>query len=137
MDIMSLYLHLKIQEQFFYISVVAEIANIIYFVTRIMEIELLYGFHFAKTVFNVVYLFYMLYILFNIGGKFKISSIAILSLSLSRHFFYVNNYLLSIIDSVICLIVLIFSHYFLYLIMEEIEFAIFEELEGSIDDEDD
>lgn len=118
---MSLYSLLKIHEQLYYVSIVAELANIFYFVSIILGIDLPHGFNIGLQIYNLIYAAYMLFIIFFTEGLFKRCAFIILTLAIFKDLIWGKIPIISIIDSLVCIGVLAYYHQFLYAIMEKIE----------------
>lgn len=112
---------LRIHEELYYISFVAEITNIIYYLSMIFDIVLPKGFSIGMAIFNFIYLVYVAFIVIFIRGKFRKSGFIILSLTILKKLFWKDNLVISIIDSIVCIIVLILYHRFIYDFYKQIE----------------
>ena len=111
---MDIYFLLRFQEQMYYASVVAEVTNIFYYICTIFNITLPYGFHIAMSIFNLAYGFYMVFIIAFIRGEFRRSGFIIIALAILKDIFWKSNPVISIIDSIVCLGILIIYHRFIY-----------------------
>lgn len=118
---MNIYLLFKIQEQLYYVSVVAEIVNILYYLSIIFGISLPHGFSYGLLLFNAIYSIYMFLVIFFTRGKFKTSAFMIITLAILKSFIWESIPIISIIDSLICIGILIYYHQFLYVAIEQIE----------------
>lgn len=115
------YLLLLIQERFYYLSVVAEIMNISYALSLILELNLPPGFQTILIVLNFIYAGYMLLVMFGTKGTFKRVSYAIITLSVLNHLFWNGNPIFSIIDSILCIGLLVYYHKFMYAIFRDLD----------------
>lgn len=120
-NFMNIYLLFKIQEQLYYVSVVAEIVNILYYLSIIFGISLPHGFSYGLLLFNAIYSIYMFLVIFFTRGKFKTSAFMIITLAILKSFIWESIPIISIIDSLICIGILIYYHQFLYVAIEQIE----------------
>ena len=108
------YTLLLAQEQFYYISVVAEIFNISYILGTIYNISFSGPFMEILSFFNFLYLIYIFLIIFTTKGKFKRLGFIISALALLSAFVFKENIYYSLIDSLICIFALIYYHRFIY-----------------------
>lgn len=120
---MSFYLLLKMQENLYYISVVAELANIFYYLSVLLGFDLPYGYAYGVSLFNAIYACYIFFIIILTQGKFKICAYIILTLSILKSYLWGDIPIISIVDSVVCIGILIYYHQFIYVIIKEIEEA--------------
>ena len=130
---MDIYFLLRFQEQMYYASVVAEVTNIFYYICTLLNITLPYGFNIAMSIFNLAYGFYMIFIIVFIRGEFRRSSFIIIALSILKELLWKNNPIISIVDSIICLGILMVYHRFIYGAIAEIDRQI-EEIEKKDDE---
>lgn len=126
---MDIYFLLRLQEQMYYASIVAEIANIVYCLCTLFNITLPYGFNIAMTIFNFIYGFYMIFIIIFIRGKFRKSGFIITILAILKELLWKDNPIISMIDSIICLGILIIYHRFIYGAIAEVDRQIEEQTE--------
>lgn len=112
---------LQVYEQLYYISFVAEITNIVYYLSIIFNIVLPRGFNVGMSIFNFIYFLYIIFIVIFIRGKFRKTGFIILSLAILKELFWKNNPVVSIIDSIICIVVLILYHRFIYDVYKKVK----------------
>lgn len=128
-NLMDIYFLLRFQEQMYYASVVAEVTNIFYYICTVFNITLPYGFYIAMSIFNLAYGFYMVFIIAFTRGEFRRSGFIIIALAILKELLWKSNPIISIIDSIMCLGVLIVYHRFIYGAISEIDRQIEEQIE--------
>lgn len=123
-DFMRYYHLLKAQEQLYYISFVAELGNIFYFLSIVLGINSSFGLGAGMLLFNAIYGLYMFSILFFIRGRFRRVAYIILPMAILRGFIWDSSPILSILISILSIGVLVYYHQFIYIILDKIEEAI-------------
>lgn len=109
-----------LQEHLFYISVVAEILNIISYICLLKGINISNGYNIALLLYNIFYFSYVVFIILFIRGKFRRCGISIFFATILSSILLSNRYIFCILNSLICLGIMIFYHRYLFLIMKEI-----------------
>lgn len=118
---MSLLQIIRFQEQMYYISVVAELLNISYFLGLIFNVEMPNGFNISYLLFNGLYGIYMILIILFTRGSFRFSALFIFFMGILRSNFWKGIPILCILDSIVCIVVLVINHKFIYEILKEVE----------------
>jgi len=95
-----------------YISIAAEIANIVMYLGMLFNIELPRGFFVGSGIYNLVYGFYTIAIVLYRNNICRVFAAVILTLGMFKDLFWEKNAVISIIDSLVCLILLILINRF-------------------------
>jgi hypothetical protein len=90
-----------------YISIAAEIANIVMYLGMLFNIELSRGFFVGSGIYNFVYAFYTVFILLYRNNICRIFAAIILLFGVFKELYWSENAVISIVDSLVCLVLLI------------------------------
>lgn len=118
---MSFYSLLKIQKHFSYISITAELFNIAYFISLVTDFAMPESFAIVLSLLNIIYLMYIVFVVMFIRGEFQNIGITIMLIFLAKTVFWETNPIMNIIDSAVCLVVLVVAHIPIYNVLDNAE----------------
>lgn len=96
-----------ILDEIYYFSIATEIANIVSYIGAIYDVNFPKAFFKGLSIYNGVYGMYILLIALFTRTNYRKCGIFIMIMSILRNFLWKNNPILCIIDSIICMALLI------------------------------